>query len=256
MGTSTSNVGFSPSHSVEGSTRKADETVRNGDMRLPSGEGDEHWQMRFGGLPGTRNPDVGCQTLEWMTARREMLTLELQIETLRRENESRAVHDNVSSAGSRLREEISSFSGLLKSVLTQMPASELLVPSWFDGVENVFETYKVPGHLRGPLIRPFFTEKIRAVVNRLPVAEASEYNAVKARVLLELKLSPAEYRRQFLNAKKFKDESWMQFVGRVESNLEYYVRGQGVDTLEELIALISADRIRDFMRPAMQEYVT
>lgn len=57
------------------------------------------------------------------------------------------------------------------------------------------------------MIRPLFTENMRAVVNRLPVAEASEYNAVKARVLLELKLSPAEYRRQFLNAKKFKDES-------------------------------------------------
>lgn len=35
------------------------------------------------------------------------------------------------------------------NVLTQMPTSELLVPSWFDGVENVFETYKVQVTLGG-----------------------------------------------------------------------------------------------------------
>lgn len=40
-----------------------------------------------------------------------------------------------------LREEVLSFPRLMKGVLTQMPSSELLVPSWFDGVENVFATY-------------------------------------------------------------------------------------------------------------------
>lgn len=52
------------------------------------------------------------------------------------------------------------------------------------------------------------------------------------------------------------DCSWLQFVGPVQSNLVYYIREQGVDTLEEVIALKSAYRIRDFIRPAMQEYVS
>lgn len=71
--------------SVEGS--RADETVRNGGMGLSGGEGDERWQMKFGGLPGSRNAGVGSQA-----ARREMVALELQIETLWRENGSRAVY--------------------------------------------------------------------------------------------------------------------------------------------------------------------
>ncbi|XP_040077670.1 heat shock 70 kDa protein cognate 2-like [Ixodes scapularis] len=51
---------------------------------------------------------------------------------------------------------------------------------------------------------------MRALVNKLPVGEASDYGAVKERVLLELKLSPADYRRLFLKATKMEKESWTQ----------------------------------------------
>ncbi|CAN7994901.1 unnamed protein product [Ixodes pacificus] len=91
-----------------------------------------------------------------------------------------------------LRDEVLSFLRLMKGVLTSMPSSEIIVPSWFDGVENVFETYEVPERLRGYLVRPYFMERMRALVNRLNMGERSGYGAVKERVLLELGLSRAD----------------------------------------------------------------
>ncbi|KAG0431669.1 hypothetical protein HPB47_021568 [Ixodes persulcatus] len=87
---------------------------------------------------------------------------------------------------------------LMKGVLTPMPSSDTLVPSWFDTVENVFERYMVPERLRGYLVRPYFTESMRALVNRLNVGERSVYGAVKERILLELGLSRAEVWRPFI----------------------------------------------------------
>ncbi|KAG0429209.1 hypothetical protein HPB47_023853 [Ixodes persulcatus] len=193
------------------------------------------------------------QEMELIRAKEKLVRLELELERLRVENRPRS---SASGAELSLREEVLSFSRLMKGVLTQMPSSELLVPSWFDGVENVFQTYEVPERLRGSLIRPYFTERMRALVNRLPVGEASEYGAVKERVLLELKMSPAEYRRLFLNATRAERESWTQFVTRVESCVEYYARSRGVESLEDLLALIVSDRVRDSMPADMQEYVT
>ncbi|KAM7299080.1 hypothetical protein ISCGN_019647 [Ixodes scapularis] len=191
------------------------------------------------------------QEMELIRAKEKLVRLELELERLRVENRPRS---SASGAELSLREEVLSFSRLMKGVLTQMPSSELLVPSWFDGVENVFQTYEVPERLRGSLIRPYFTERMRALVNRLPVGEASEYGAVKERVLLELKMSPAEYRRLFLNATRAERESWTQFVTRVESCVEYYARSRSVESLEDLLALIVSDRVRDSMPVDMQEY--
>ncbi|KAG0443979.1 hypothetical protein HPB47_014320 [Ixodes persulcatus] len=97
-----------------------------------------------------------------------------------------------------LRDQVLSYSRLMKRVLTPMPSSDTLVPSWFDTVENVFERYMVPGRLRGYLVRPYFTESMRALVNRLNVGERSGYGAVKERVLLELRLSRAKVWRPFI----------------------------------------------------------
>ncbi|KAG0431821.1 hypothetical protein HPB47_021433 [Ixodes persulcatus] len=132
--------------------------------------------------------------IELVREKERLVRLELKLERVRAENRPRT---SGGGAELNLREEVLSFSRLMKGVLTQMPSFELLVPSWFHGVENVFGTYEVPERQRGSFVRPYFTERLRALVSRLPVGEASDYDAVKECVLLELKLSPAEYRRFF-----------------------------------------------------------
>ncbi|KAG0416361.1 hypothetical protein HPB47_006478 [Ixodes persulcatus] len=191
--------------------------------------------------------------IKLVRVKERLLRLELEIERVRAENRPG------SSGGStelNLREEVLSLHRLMKGVLTQMPSSELLVPSWFDGVENVFATCEVPERLRGSLVRLYFTERMRALVNRLPVGEASDYSAVKERVLLELKLSPAEYRRLFLKATRMETESWTQFATRVESYFEYYARSRSIDYLEDLLAFMVSDRIRNSLPVDIPTYVT
>lgn len=102
--------------------------------------------------------------IELVREKERLVRLELELERVRAENRPRT---SGGGAELNLREEVLSFSRLMKGVLTQMPSSELLVPSWFDGVENVFATYEVPERLRGSLVRPYFTERMRALVNRL-----------------------------------------------------------------------------------------
>ncbi|KAG0440372.1 hypothetical protein HPB47_016313 [Ixodes persulcatus] len=143
--------------------------------------------------------------IELVREKERLVRLELHLERIRAENRPRT---SGGGAELNLRMEVLSFSRLMKDVFTQMPSSELFVPSWFDGVENVFATYEVLERLRGLLVRPYFTERMRALVNRPPVGDASDYGAVKGRVLLQLKLSPAEYRRLFLKATRMEKESW------------------------------------------------
>ncbi|KAG0424116.1 hypothetical protein HPB47_000102 [Ixodes persulcatus] len=123
--------------------------------------------------------------IELVREKERLVRLELELQRVHAESRPRT---SGGGAELNLSEKVLSFSRLMKDVLTQMPSSELLVPSWFDGVENVFATYEVPERLRGSLVRPYFTELMRPLVNRLPVSEASDYGAVKERVLSELKL--------------------------------------------------------------------
>lgn len=164
---------------------RSEASLRSGLSTSLGTEGNRNREASSGSLSADSGQKGVEQEIELIRAKERLVRLELELERLRGENSPRA---GAHGAERSLREEVLSFSRLMKGVLTQIPSSELLVPSWFDGVENVFETYEVPERLRGSLIRPYFTERMRALVNRLPVGEASEYTAVKKRVLLELKL--------------------------------------------------------------------
>ncbi|CAN7940237.1 unnamed protein product, partial [Ixodes hexagonus] len=173
---------------------------RNVDGRgesLPSSGLMTNSQTHGDGNGGVRSNSSIEKEIELVREDERLLRLELELEHLRSGNRTRASGGGMEF---NLRDEVLSFSRLMKGVLTPMPSSKILVPSWFDGVENVFETYEVPERLRGYLIQPYLTESPRALVNRLPVGETSGYGAVKERVLLALRLSGTEGRRPFLEA--------------------------------------------------------
>uniref|UniRef100_A0A6B0VDY7 CCHC-type domain-containing protein n=1 Tax=Ixodes ricinus TaxID=34613 RepID=A0A6B0VDY7_IXORI len=152
-------------------------------------------QTQGDGNGGFRSDSLIEKELELVREKERLICLELELEHLRSGNRTRTSGGGMEF---NLRDEILSFSRFMKGVLTSMPSSETLVLSWFDGVEHVFETYEVPERLRGYLVRPYFTESMRALVNRLNVGERSGYGAVKERVLLELGLSRAEVWRPLI----------------------------------------------------------
>ncbi|CAN7988806.1 unnamed protein product [Ixodes hexagonus] len=115
-----------------------------------------------GGVRSTTNSSIENE-IELVREKERLLRLELELEHIRSRNRTQ---DSGGGMGFNLRDEVLSFSKYMKGVLTPMPSSEILVPSWSDGVENVFETYEVPERLRGYLIRPYLTEGLRALVNK------------------------------------------------------------------------------------------
>ncbi|KAH6927852.1 hypothetical protein HPB50_009332 [Hyalomma asiaticum] len=85
----------------------------------------------------------------------------------------------------------------LKAVLVPMPADDTMVPAWFKMAEMLLKMLGVPEEMQGTLVLPFLTEKVRT-----SLSGTCSYEELKEKVLRELRLTPTEYRRCFLETKK------------------------------------------------------
>ncbi|KAL3258215.1 hypothetical protein MRX96_016720 [Rhipicephalus microplus] len=133
--------------------------------------------------------------------------------------------------------------------------SDADVPLWFEEVEKRFATYQVPQESRAHLVMPALTERVRYLLRNLNPQESADYESVKAAVLTELKLSPAEYLQRFERAVKRKEETWPQFASRVKTYFSYYLQVREADTIEVMTELMVADRIKSGLSTEGLEYV-
>lgn len=129
------------------------------------------------------------------------------------------------------------------------------VPLWFEEVEKLFATYRVPYESRVHLVMPALTERVRYLLRNLNQEESTDYESVKEAVLMELKLSPAEYLQRFERAVKRKEETWSQFASRVKTYFSYYLQVRGADTVEVMAELMVANRIKSGLGIEGLEYV-
>ncbi|XP_077564545.1 LOW QUALITY PROTEIN: uncharacterized protein LOC144180009 [Haemaphysalis longicornis] len=129
------------------------------------------------------------------------------------------------------------------------------IPLWFDEVERLFVTYGVPESSRVHLVVPALSERVRYMLRGLGDSECNDYEVVKKAVLQELRLSPAEYLDRFAKAAKRNDETWSQFASRVGTQFDYYLKSRKVETKEEVVALMVADRIKNSLSAERLEYV-
>jgi hypothetical protein len=76
-------------------------------------------------------------------------------------------------------------------------------------------------------------------------AHSMEYIAVKNMLLREFKLSPRVYLERFNNEVRKSEETYVLFLCRLESLLEYYVTSRKVDeNYGKLMELLVCDRIK------------
>ncbi|XP_077553336.1 LOW QUALITY PROTEIN: uncharacterized protein LOC144168174 [Haemaphysalis longicornis] len=129
------------------------------------------------------------------------------------------------------------------------------IPLWFDEVERLFVTYGVPESSRVHLVVQALSERVRYMLRGLGDSECNDYEVVKKAVLQELRLSPAEYLDRFAKAAKRNDETWSQFASRVGTQFDYYLKSRKVETKEEVVALMVADRIKNSLSAEGLEYV-
>ncbi|CAN8028011.1 unnamed protein product, partial [Ixodes persulcatus] len=75
-----------------------------------------------------------------------------------------------------------------------------------------------------------------------------------AAVLDELRLTPGEYRKRFAGARKRKDEGWAQFASRTASYFSYYLEARSVESKEDLIHLMVADKLLPGLYSHVRKY--
>ncbi|KAH7957300.1 hypothetical protein HPB52_017236 [Rhipicephalus sanguineus] len=81
-----------------------------------------------------------------------------------------------------------------------MPANDNMIPAWFRNAEASLSGLRIPEEVQGALMLPFLSDKMRTSVIGQELRE---------KVLKELKMTPAEYCRRFLDIKKEAGESFV-----------------------------------------------
>jgi len=131
------------------------------------------------------------------------------------------------------------FRDAMRHVLPKMPSESAELPQFFETVEKLFATYKVPGDVKVKLL----TTQAKALVNRLTFDQMGQYEELKRFLLSESRLTPREYKARFDTAAKSADETFLLFAARLRNLLSYYLSSKGVnndfDKLRELLIVIA-----------------
>ncbi|KAH6920171.1 hypothetical protein HPB50_028841 [Hyalomma asiaticum] len=114
----------------------------------------------------------------------------------------------------------------------------------------------IPEEVQGTVILPFLSDKMRTFIANQSEAGVMRYPDLKSRVLKELRMTPSEYRRMFLEIKREADESWSQVTARLETMFTYYLRSREVQSFESLQELLIADRLKQLMPNDLRSLVT
>lgn len=132
------------------------------------------------------------------------------------------------------------YADTLRAVLAPMLELEELAPAWFRSAESMIKTCEIPDEAAGSIIFPFLNEKSRMLIANKSVGQQLLYAEVRDAILEELKLTPEEYRQRFYRCKKG-NETWGQFVTKIEVLLDYYLRSRNNRSLDELRSLLIAN---------------
>ena len=74
-----------------------------------------------------------------------------------------------------------------------------------------------------------------------------EYEEIKRKLLREFKINPIKLRDDFFSMRKAKDETYTSFANKLHNSLLYYFQSREVDTFDQVVSLICADRIKELL---------
>ncbi|KAH6924256.1 hypothetical protein HPB50_014376 [Hyalomma asiaticum] len=83
-----------------------------------------------------------------------------------------------------------------------MPPDDTMIPAWFKMADSLLKMLEVPEEMQCALILPFLTEEVKRSVVSESLSGTCSYGELKEKVLKDLKLTPTEYRRCYLEIEK------------------------------------------------------
>ena len=102
-------------------------------------------------------------------------------------------------------------------------------------VLKLFLNYSMPLDLRATLLLPYLNTKAKTLVCRLTPEQIKTYDSLKLALLREFRLTPKQYRTQFLEAKKKDAESYVQYNTRITTIFQYYIESRNVQDMKTLV---------------------
>ena len=112
---------------------------------------------------------------------------------------------------------------IMRGVLYPMSITDIAeIPIYFESVERLFDMNHIDEDLRVSLITPLLNDKSRRLLFNMTPDDLRTFGQLKAALLREHRLTPAVYRRNFNNAVKAKDESFVQYSTRLACLFKHY----------------------------------
>jgi chemotaxis protein histidine kinase CheA len=152
--------------------------------------------------------------------------------------------------------QIKFFGNVLKNVMPKFPTDVADVPIFFEGVEKLFDSFKVPEELRSKLLLPYLSDRAKSLLLRLEQSKQEKYDEMKLFLLNELKLTPIQFKERFDRAMRNRDETCTMFCSRLKNFLTYYCNSRKVEeNFKKLFSLLIADKIKSTLTEACLNHV-
>ena len=146
------------------------------------------------------------------------------------------------------------YADALRGAIPKQTNEPTEVVAFFRNVERLFDDFKVPVELRAAIVKPFLTERAKALVAKLDPAKSS-YKDVKEALLREYKISAPMYREKFNELVKSDDQTYVMYASSLMSLVDGYVEARKVTELNDFRDLLVSDRIKVALKPAVLRYV-
>jgi len=138
----------------------------------------------------------------------------------------------------------------------KLPSDPAEIPAFFENLENMFESYEVPGDIKPKILLAHLSDRAKTLTARLTSKQLDDYEEVKKFLLKEFRISPVQLRDRFYSLRKATDETYTMLGSKLHNALLYYLKSRDItDDFNKLVSLMCADRLKELIPRSCLDYV-
>ena len=152
-------------------------------------------------------------------------------------------------------ERISRAQRQIKDIILPMSDNGSELGFFFSSLTKHFDTFDIGIDIRHIIAQQFLSKKAKLLLDRIPPTETDSFDKLKTALLKLYNVTPTQYKTNFENATKFKNDSWSQFNHRLNLLLKSYLDSRQCDSFEKLCDVICSDKLIKCMEKDAAEFV-